>query len=91
MASLETQNSKKTPSGPLKPLVIFGTRPEAIKLCPVLLECRRRPNEIDPIICSTGQHREMLDQVLGYFGISPHMDLGLMKPGQTLRDSRPRV
>jgi UDP-N-acetylglucosamine 2-epimerase (non-hydrolysing) len=68
----------------LRPLVVFGTRPEAIKLCPVIIECQKRPNEIAPIICSTGQHREMLAQVLGYFGITPDIDLGLMKPGQTL-------
>ncbi|QDT13227.1 non-hydrolyzing UDP-N-acetylglucosamine 2-epimerase [Planctomycetes bacterium K23_9] len=69
---------------PLRPLIVFGTRPEAIKLCPLILECQRRPSQVSPIICSTGQHREMLDQVLGYFSIVPDMDLGLMKPGQTL-------
>ncbi|MDA8743814.1 UDP-N-acetylglucosamine 2-epimerase (non-hydrolyzing) [Rubripirellula amarantea] len=71
-------------STPLRPLVVFGTRPEAIKMCPILIECQKRPTEIAPIICSTGQHREMLAQVLGYFGIQPDIDLGLMKPGQTL-------
>ncbi|TWT49696.1 UDP-N-acetylglucosamine 2-epimerase [Rubripirellula amarantea] len=71
-------------SAPLRPLVVFGTRPEAIKMCPILIECQKRPTEIAPIICSTGQHREMLAQVLGYFGIQPDIDLGLMKPGQTL-------
>jgi UDP-N-acetylglucosamine 2-epimerase (non-hydrolysing) len=50
----------------------------------LILECQRRPEEVAPIICSTGQHREMLDQVLGYFSIQPDIDLGLMKPGQTL-------
>ena len=68
---------------PLRPLIVFGTRPEAIKLCPVIRECQSR-DEISPIVCSTGQHREMLDQVLGYFSVKPDMDLGLMKPGQTL-------
>ncbi len=71
-------------TAPLRPLIVLGTRPEAIKLCPVILECQRRKAEISPIICSTGQHREMLAQVLGYFGITPDIDLGLMKPGQTL-------
>ena len=71
-------------SRPLRPLIVFGTRPEAIKLCPVILECQSRPEEVAPIICSTGQHREMLAQVLDYFGITPDIDLGLMKPGQTL-------
>ncbi len=70
--------------GPLRPLVVFGTRPEAIKLCPLILECQGRSSDVSPIICSTGQHREMLDQVLGYFSIQPDIDLGLMKPGQTL-------
>lgn len=77
------KNDNKS-SGPLRPLIVFGTRPEAIKLCPVIMECQNRPNEVAPIICSTGQHREMLAQVLGYFGIEPDIDLGLMKPGQTL-------
>ncbi|MFK8112227.1 MAG: non-hydrolyzing UDP-N-acetylglucosamine 2-epimerase [Rubripirellula sp.] len=77
-------NSESKPSGPLRPLIVFGTRPEAIKLCPVIIECQKRPAEVAPIICSTGQHREMLAQVLGYFGITPDIDLGLMKPGQTL-------
>lgn len=71
-------------TGPLRPLIVFGTRPEAIKLCPVVMECLARPESIAPIVCSTGQHREMLAQVLGYFGITPDIDLGLMKPGQTL-------
>lgn len=71
-------------SAPLRPLVVFGTRPEAIKICPILIECQKRSHEVAPIICSTGQHREMLAQVLGYFGITPDIDLGLMKPGQTL-------
>ncbi len=73
-----------SPGGRLRPLIVFGTRPEAIKLCPVILECQRRRDAIAPIVCSTGQHREMLEQVLGYFGIVPDIDLGLMKPGQTL-------
>ncbi|TWU01332.1 non-hydrolyzing UDP-N-acetylglucosamine 2-epimerase [Stieleria varia] len=68
----------------LRPLIVFGTRPEAIKMSPLILECTRRSDEIDPLICSTGQHREMLDQVLGYFSIQPTIDLGLMQPGQTL-------
>ncbi len=78
------ESSPKPATRPLRPLIVFGTRPEAIKLCPVILECQRRPAEVSPIICSTGQHREMLAQVLGYFGITPDIDLGLMRPGQTL-------
>ncbi len=68
---------------PVRPLIVLGTRPEAVKLSPVILECQKRAG-IAPIVCSTGQHREMLAQVLGYFGIEPEIDLGLMKPGQTL-------
>lgn len=76
--------SKKSASTPLRPLIVFGTRPEAIKMSPVILQCQSRPDQFQPIVCSTGQHREMLAQVLGYFGITPDIDLGLMKPGQTL-------
>ena len=77
-------SAPNAPTTPLRPLIVFGTRPEAIKLAPVVLECFRRPQEISPIVCSTGQHREMLDQVLGYFAIRPDIDLGLMQPGRTL-------
>ena len=73
-----------SPDTPLRPLIVFGTRPEAIKMSPLILECQKRPDAFAPIVCSTGQHREMLAQVLGYFGIKPEIDLGLMKPGQTL-------
>ena len=71
-------------SRPFRPLIVFGTRPEAIKLAPVILECAERPAQIAPIVCSTGQHREMLAQVLGYFSIQPDLDLDLMRPDQTL-------
>lgn len=67
----------------LKLLTVFGTRPEAIKVAPLILEGRRR-RDIDVIACSTGQHREMLDQVTDYFGVRPDVDLALMRPGQTL-------
>lgn len=68
----------------VRPLIVLGTRPEAIKMAPLILECLSRDKDFAPIVCSTGQHREMLAQVLGYFGITPDVDLGLMKPGQTL-------
>ncbi len=68
----------------LRPLLIVGTRPEAIKMSPVIKECRDRPREIDAIVCSTGQHREMLQQVADYFEIKVDLDLGLMRPNQTL-------
>ena len=63
----------------LRPLLLFGTRPEAIKMAPVVHECRRRPDEIEPIVCLTGQHREMLAQVTEYFGLAADHDLDLMR------------
>jgi UDP-N-acetylglucosamine 2-epimerase (non-hydrolysing) len=68
---------------PHRILTIVGTRPEAIKLAPVILELAGR-NEFESRVCSTGQHRQMLDQVFGLFGIRPDVDLGIMSPGQTL-------
>ena len=62
---------------------IFGTRPEAIKLCPVI-SAMREHGELEPLVCVTGQHREMLDQVLEVFSVVPHVDLNLMRPNQTL-------
>ncbi len=62
-----------------KILFVFGTRPEAIKLAPVILELRRRP-EFAVSVCVTAQHREMLDQVLETFEIRPDHDLGIMRP-----------
>ncbi|HBJ35562.1 MAG TPA: UDP-N-acetylglucosamine 2-epimerase (non-hydrolyzing) [Planctomycetaceae bacterium] len=67
----------------MRPLIIVGTRPEAIKLAPLILACRNHPS-IQPIVCSTGQHRQMLDQVFSYFNIQPDIDLELMKANQTL-------
>jgi len=74
-----------------KVLLIFGTRPEAIKLCPVLLELRGRADEFQVKCCVTAQHREMLDQVLQIFGVRPEYDLDLMLPGQTLAQTSARV
>jgi len=68
----------------LRALLIFGTRPEAIKMAPVVHECRRRSESVEAIVCLTGQHREMLAQVTGYFGIQADLDLQLMQPNQTL-------
>jgi UDP-N-acetylglucosamine 2-epimerase (non-hydrolysing) len=64
-------------------LFVFGTRPEAIKLAPLIFEVQKRP-DLEALICVTGQHREMLDQVLTGFGIEPRWDLNLMQPGQDL-------
>ncbi len=68
----------------LRPLLIFGTRPEAIKMAPIVSECRRRSGEIEATVCLTGQHREMLAQVTEYFEIEADIDLALMRPDQTL-------
>jgi UDP-N-acetylglucosamine 2-epimerase (non-hydrolysing) len=67
----------------LRPLLIFGTRPEAIKMAPVVQACLAH-DQVEPIVCLTGQHREMLDQVTQYFGLSADLDLQLMQPDQTL-------
>lgn len=64
--------------------VIFGTRPEAIKLCPLILALRQHIAEVDCRVCVTGQHREMLRQVLDVFDVTPDTDLQLMQPNQTL-------
>ena len=66
-----------------KVLSVFGTRPEAIKMAPVVKELERR-NGIHSVVCVSAQHRDMLDQVLEVFGIVPDYDLNIMKPGQTL-------
>jgi UDP-N-acetylglucosamine 2-epimerase len=71
---------------PKKVMVVVGTRPEAIKLAPVVLELERHRAHFETEICATGQHREMLDQMLKVFGLRPQYDLGLMKTGQTLAE-----
>ena len=68
----------------LRPLLVFGTRPEAIKMAPVVRHCRQRCEQIDPIVCVTGQHREMLAQVTDYFQIRIDESLDVMRPNQTL-------
>ncbi|MDD4084500.1 MAG: UDP-N-acetylglucosamine 2-epimerase (non-hydrolyzing) [Acidaminococcaceae bacterium] len=67
-------------------MAVFGTRPEAIKMCPVVLEMQKYPDFIEPVVAVTAQHREMLDQVLQLFGIVPDYDLNIMTSGQTLYD-----
>ena len=69
---------------PLKVALIFGTRPEAIKLAPLYMELAKRPESFDPRIWVTAQHRQMLDQVLDAVGLTPHRDFDIMRPGQTL-------
>lgn len=72
-------------------MLVFGTRPEAIKMCPLVKEFQKRPKEFETIVCVTGQHREMLDQVLQIFDVHPDFDLNIMKQGQDLTDVTARV
>jgi len=75
----------------IKVLSVVGTRPEAIKMAPVIKELGRYPDQVRSVVCATAQHREMLDQVLALFGIVPDYDLNLMQPGQTLSALTARV
>lgn len=74
-----------------KVMLVFGTRPEAIKMCPLVKEFQKRADEFETIVCVTGQHREMLDQVLKIFGVTPDIDLNIMKQGQDLTDVTVRI
>lgn len=69
-----------------KVMLVFGTRPEAIKMCPLVNELKSRDGEFETVVCVTGQHREMLDQVLHVFDVEPDYDLAVMRQGQTLFD-----
>ena len=74
-----------------KIMLVFGTRPEAIKMAPLVKEFEKYPDDFQTLVCVTGQHREMLDQVLNLFEIKPHYDLNIMKQGQDLYDVTARV
>lgn len=74
-----------------KIMLVFGTRPEAIKMCPLVKEFQKRADEFETIVCVTGQHREMLDQVLNIFEVTPDIDLNIMKQGQDLTDVTVRI
>lgn len=74
-----------------KIMLVFGTRPEAIKMAPLAKEFQKHPDKFETIVCVTGQHRQMLDQVLKIFDITPHYDLNIMKQGQDLYDVTARV
>ena len=74
-----------------KVLLVFGTRPEAIKMAPLVMELQKQKERIETVVCVTGQHREMLDQVLEIFDIKPDYDLNIMKRGQDLYDVTARV
>lgn len=72
-------------------MLVFGTRPEAIKMCPLVKEFQKHTKEFKTVVCVTGQHREMLDQVLKIFEVEPDFDLNIMKQGQDLYDVTSRV
>ena len=72
-------------------MIVFGTRPEAIKMCPLVKEFQKYPADFETVVCVTGQHREMLDQVLRIFEVVPDHDLNIMKKGQDLYDITARV
>lgn len=72
-------------------MLVFGTRPEAIKMCPLVKEFQKHNDGFETIVCVTGQHREMLDQVLNIFEVKPDYDLNIMKQGQDLYDVTARV
>lgn len=72
-------------------MLVFGTRPEAIKMCPLVKEFQKHSEDFKTIVCVTGQHREMLDQVLNIFDVKPDYDLNIMKQGQDLYDVTSRV
>lgn len=74
-----------------KIMLVFGTRPEAIKMCPLVKEFQKHPDTFETIVCVTGQHREMLDQVLKIFDVTPDFDLNIMKQGQDLTDVTSKV
>ena len=74
-----------------KVMLVFGTRPEAIKMAPLVKEFQKQPKRVETVVCVTGQHREMLDQVLKIFDIKPDYDLNIMKQGQDLHDVTARV
>lgn len=84
MAFSRSENMKKV-------MLVFGTRPEAIKMAPLVKEFQKHPEQFNTIVCVTGQHREMLDQVLHLFEIKPDYDLNIMKQGQDLYDVTARV
>ena len=85
------KNQSKTKTDMKRIMLIFGTRPEAIKMAPLVLALKKEEANFETMVCVTGQHREMLDQVLKIFNISPDYDLNIMKQGQDLYDITARV
>lgn len=78
-------------SNKIKVMTIFGTRPEAVKMAPLVLELRKHPEQIESVVCVTAQHRQLLDQVLEFFKIEPDYDLNVMQQRQTLTGTTVRV
>src|SRR5262245_64170230 len=72
-------------------MVVFGTRPECIKLAPVVSALKARPADFETVVCASGQHRELLDQAIRAFDLTVDRDLAVMRPGQTLADLTARV
>jgi UDP-N-acetylglucosamine 2-epimerase (non-hydrolysing) len=83
--------TRADPNQPLRIVVLYGTRPELIKMAPVVRELRRSPQRFAPILCTTAQHREMLDQMQEVFGLRPDFDLNLMRADQGLNDLSARA
>ena len=84
-------HSERSEESMKRVLLVFGTRPEAIKMCPLVKEFQKHSEEFEIVVCVTGQHREMLDQVLQIFDVKPDYDLNIMKQGQDLYDVTARV
>ena len=91
MFNISVEKTKQTILYMKRIMLVFGTRPEAIKMCPLVKEFQKRADEFETIVCVTGQHREMLDQVLKIFEVTPDIDLNIMKQGQDLTDVTVRI
>src|ERR1035437_9312746 len=86
-----TAKQEKQRKTVMRVLFVFGTRPEAIKLCPLVHQLRSRPDRFQVKVCVTAQHRDMLDQVMEVFSVRPDFDLNLMQPDQTLSGLTARI
>ena len=91
MSVTDLAGAQKEEAHPLRVLVLYGTRPELIKMAPVVRELRRSPAAFTTLLCTTAQHREMLDQMQEVFGLRPDFDLNLMRPDQGLNDLTARA
>lgn len=84
MQPVLTTQGQQVPSSPGSILIVFGTRPEVIKMAPIINKLRRQRDRVKTIVCTTGQHRELLESMLQTFDLVPNIDLDLMRPEQTL-------